>query len=114
MVRRTDAVCPNEECGQQLLDIDVAEYPKCHVCDTQMVWLPRKGAGAVNQDTIEGGVMIAHGICNPDGTPKRYDSRADIARACKVKGIENYVVRGNESKRQYDRMTSGDARKGCM
>ncbi len=110
MVRRTDAVCPS--CGADQLNIDVAEYPVC-ACGTQTVWLPKPGAGAVNQDTIEGGVMIAHGICNPDGTPKRYDSRADIARACKAAGLENYVVRGNESKRQYDKMTSGEGRKGC-
>ncbi len=111
MVRRTDAVCP--ECGREALDIDVAEYPVCS-CGIQMEWLPKRGCGDTLQDTIEGGVMIAHGICNPDGSPKRYDSRAEIARACKAHGLENYVVRGNESKRQYDRMTSGDARKGCV
>ena len=111
MVRRTDAVCPT--CGTEFLDIDVAEYPTCG-CGTQTVWLPKAGTGAVDQDSIEGGVMIAHGICNPDGSPKRYDSKSEIRKALKAAGLENHVVRGQESKRQYDRMTSGDARKGCL
>ncbi len=91
MMRRTDAVCP--ECGTELLDIDIDAYPVCG-CGIQTVWLPKSGRGDVVQDSIEGGVMIAHGICNPDGTPKRYDSRAEIARACKAARLENHVVRG--------------------
>jgi DNA-directed RNA polymerase subunit RPC12/RpoP len=100
-------------CGKEFLNIDVEVYPTCS-CGSQTVWLPKPGAGAVDQDTIEGGVMIAHGICNPDGSPKRYDSKSEIQKALKAAGMENHVVRGNESKKQYDRMTSGDARKGCI
>lgn len=38
-------------------------------------------------DDIPGGVLIRHGICNADGTPKRYDSKTEIRRACKMKGL---------------------------
>ena len=112
MVRKTDVVCPG--CRTEILDVLVSSYPPCPECGMQTVWLPKPGAGGIQQDSIEGGVMIAHGICNDDGSPKRYDSRMAIREACAAKGLEPYVVRGNESKRQYDRMTSGDARKGCV
>lgn len=39
------------------------------------------------QDSIEGGLEIAHGLCNEDGTPKTYYSRSEIRRACEVKGL---------------------------
>jgi hypothetical protein len=111
MIRRTDAVCP--DCNKEYLDIDVETYPVC-TCGAQTVWLPKPGTGAIDQDSIEGGVMIAHGICNPDGSPKRYDSKSAIRKALKSAGMENHVFRGQESKKLYDRMTSGDARKGCV
>ncbi len=47
---------------------------------------PRR-APVVRPDSIPGGVMIAHGICNEDGSPKRYDSRSEIAQACAVKNV---------------------------
>jgi len=102
MIRHTDAVCPL--CGQESLNIMVADYPNC-TCGTKMVWLPKRGDGIVVQDSIEGGVMIAHGICNDDGTPKRYDSRAEIRRACEAKGLVNHVERGVVDKKTYDRCT---------
>jgi hypothetical protein len=37
-------------------------------------------------DDIPGGVDIHHGICNPDGTPKRYYSKTEIRRACNEQG----------------------------
>ena len=46
---------------------------------------PRRYALALRQDTIEGGIAIAHGICNEDGTPKTYYSRSEIRQACAVK-----------------------------
>jgi hypothetical protein len=32
-------------------------------------------------------VMIRHGICNEDGSPRRFDSKSDIRRAAKEKGL---------------------------
>lgn len=45
---------------------------------------------AIWGDEIVGGIEIAHGICNEDGSPKRYDSRSAIRQACAVKGIVPY------------------------
>lgn len=46
---------------------------------------------AVTPDEIPGGILIHHGLCNEDGTPKRYYSNSEIARAAKEKGWEPHV-----------------------
>jgi hypothetical protein len=47
---------------------------------------PRRAGVEVLSDSIPGGIWIKHGICNDDGTPKRYDSLTDIRRAANEKG----------------------------
>lgn len=54
------------------------------------VWLPGSNPTVI-QDSIEGGIEIRHGICNPDGSPRKYYSKSEIARAAKEKGLVNYV-----------------------
>ena len=34
----------------------------------------------ISTDDIPGGIMVRHGICNPDGSPKRVDSKTDLKR----------------------------------
>lgn len=48
---------------------------------------PRPRHIAIWQDTIEGGIEIAHGLCNADGTPRRYDSRSAIRDEAKARGL---------------------------
>ena len=50
----------------------------------------RRTSPAVWQDSIEGGLEIAHGLCNADGTPRRYYSKSEIKAACELKGIVPY------------------------
>lgn len=85
-MRRTDAECPS--CGLRKDDFYLQageSYPAC-ACGTQMEWLPRSGHQSIVPDDIPGGVLIEHGLCNEDGTPKRYYSRSEIRMACAVKG----------------------------
>ena len=42
-------------------------------------------------DDIPGGIYIRHGICNDDGTAKKYYSKSEIAKAAKEKGLVNNV-----------------------
>ena len=51
---------------------------------------PRRTAPVVWVDDIPGGVLMTNGICNEDGTPKRYYSRTEIREACKAKGVIPY------------------------
>lgn len=52
---------------------------------------PRPSGGAVIDDSIPGGLVIRHGLCNEDGTPRRYDSKSEIALEAKRRGMVNYV-----------------------
>ena len=71
-------------------------YP-CPACSTPLEHYiePRGSAPGIVKDSIEGGVWIRHGICNPDGTPKRYDSMTDIKRAANEAG---YTIHGDTPK----------------
>lgn len=77
---------------------------------------PRHYGVAVRQDTIEGGVEIAHGLCNPDGTPRRYYSRSEINRACAVKGLVPWTEvysedRTKDARVHADWQRSGEAQR---
>lgn len=43
-------------------------------------------------DEIPGGLEIKNGLCNEDGTPRKYYSRSEIAKEAKRRGWMNYVV----------------------
>lgn len=80
-------------CG--ILRIDVlepvnAENPTCQ-CGGCLIRVFTQRAPTAIPDSIPGGIEIAHGLCNPDGTPRRYDSKSDILRECRVRGIEPMV-----------------------
>lgn len=60
-------------------------------------------ANAVRPDEIPGGVWMKHGICNPDGTPKRYDRWSDVRKAAKEAGYENHVMHLTDPKSGSDK-----------
>ena len=51
---------------------------------------PRRVGVALRPDSIPGGLEIAHGLCNADGTPRRYDSRSDIRREAQARGLVSW------------------------
>lgn len=61
----------------------------------------RRRTAVVWADDIPGGIEIANGICNEDGTPKRYYSKSEIRAACKAKGVipyhDVYQEQGNKT-----------------
>ena len=50
----------------------------------------RRAAPVIWVDDIPGGVDIAHGLCHPDGTPRRYYSRSEIKAAAAAKGLRSW------------------------
>lgn len=100
-----DRICEN---GHELLDcferIDEAtkEVP-CKTCGalTKRAWLT-KPSGVIT-DEIPGGVWIKHGICNEDGSPKKYYSKSEIAKAAKAKGLVNAVRHVSDPKSGSDK-----------
>jgi hypothetical protein len=51
-----------------------------------------RGCYGVQDDSIPGGLLISNGLCNEDGTPRRYDSKTEIRAEAKRRGMENHVV----------------------
>lgn len=49
------------------------------------------GTPAVIDDSIPGGVLIKHGLCNEDGTPRRYYSHTEMRLEAKRRGMFNRV-----------------------
>lgn len=41
-------------------------------------------------------VTMRHGLCNPDGTPRRYTSKTEMRREAEKRGLSNYVVHNTE------------------
>ena len=65
--------------------------------------LPRSAGFGVRGDDIPGGILIRHGICNADGTPKKYYSKTEIRRAADEKG---YTI-GDDTPKPYKINWSG-------
>jgi hypothetical protein len=73
-----------DRCGAQL---KVGDYPFCGGDPSKHQ--PYNGIAV--SDDIPGGVEIKHGICNEDGTPRKFYSKSEIARAAKAAGLTNFV-----------------------
>lgn len=86
-----DRRCDN---GHELIDcwepvtVPTVICPEC-AANTTRVWFAK--ASAVIQDSIEGGVWIKHGICNPDGSPRKYYSKSEMAAEAKRRNVTNVV-----------------------
>jgi hypothetical protein len=79
----------------------------CWPCHNEVKYAHIKGTSAyVIQDSIEGGVEIKHGICNPDGTPKKYYSKKEIRDAAYEAGY----FQGNDTPRSNPKIVEQRAR----
>jgi hypothetical protein len=84
---------------------------ECAVCGGTLkrIWLPVDQGGKSNgviPDGIPGGYYVKNGICNPDGSPRRYDSKSEMERAAKKAGMVNYVTHQGEKGTDKSRNTS--------
>ncbi len=79
-----------ESCGHQ---IHIGDYP----------WCPHdKGANGVIGDDIPGGIMIEHGLCNADGSPRRWDSKKAMAKEARKRGLhQGAFLHGSPSGRTW-------------
>jgi hypothetical protein len=83
--------CPNGH-SEKLFRWDTdPNVPKCRECgETLQTEFQLTGkAPCVIGDEID--VMVEHGLCNEDGSPKRYRSRSDLRHAAKALGWTNAV-----------------------
>ena len=83
-------------CEHQLIDcFEPIQVPTvvCPSCgqETERVWLNNKTANVISDD-IPGGVLIKHGLCDPEtGEPRRYYSKSEIAAEAKRRGLTQAV-----------------------
>ncbi len=56
---------------------------------TERVFLPK--TRAIISDEIPGGIWIQHGICNEDGTPRKYYSKSEMAKEASRRGLVNHT-----------------------
>jgi hypothetical protein len=73
------------ECGGWMR---IGDFPFCH--GDAAKHQPVKSFTVIGDD-IPGGMEIANGLCNPDGSPRRYYTKSEIAREAKARGYHNHV-----------------------
>lgn len=82
-----DLTCKN---NHEQLDrfLKLGERPPCPECGepTETLW---RNASKVISDECD--VWIKHGICNEDGTPRRYTSKAEMRKEAERRGLRNQV-----------------------
>ncbi len=86
-----DRVC--NSCGlikEDCLEPSTYENPAC-TCGgvLERTWLPGRASSVIGDECD---VMIKHGLCNADGSPRRYTSKQEIRREEIKRGLTNYVV----------------------
>ena len=90
-----DLVCNG--CDTYKLDqlVERGNLPFCR-CGAQFerFWI---SAASIKTDSIPGGLMIEHGLCNPDGSPRRYDSQTEITKECNRRGLTRWSDMYEES-----------------
>ena len=84
------------------------------------VWLcpheSRRTAPTVRPDSIPGGRVIEHGLCNEDGSPRTYYSESEITRECEKRGLMRWSDMHTEDKTKdarvrADWLQSGEAKR---
>jgi hypothetical protein len=85
-----DLTCKNGH-EQYNLFLKIGERPPCPNCSepTETLWVGK--SNSVISDEIPGGIWIRHGICNEDGTPKKYYSKSEMEKEAKRRGMTNKV-----------------------
>ena len=94
-------------CDHQMIDcwepITSSAVP-CAKCGepTERVWLQRS-SGVIGDECD---VLIEHGLCYADGSPRRFRSKAEIVRVAKEEGLVQWVEHKGEKGSDKSRHTS--------
>lgn len=99
-----DLTCPNDHEQIDVL-LKLGERPPCPTCSEPTVTLWRQAPG-VTPDDIPGGVWIRNGLCNEDGSPKKYYSKTEMNREAKRRGLVNIVEHVSEPGTDKNKFTT--------
>lgn len=95
-----DRLCIDSNCNTEMIDclepIEMLEEVYCTKCGkkTERAWIGKPAA--VISDEIPGGIWIRHGLCNEDGSPRKYYSKSEMAREAERRGLVNRVQHTSE------------------
>lgn len=81
-----DSICSAGHVNVDVWRVD-GECPPCRECGGETVRCWQQSPSAVIGDDIPGGIMIRHGLCNADGTPRRYNTKSEIRREAAARGL---------------------------
>jgi hypothetical protein len=73
-----------DKCGAELR---IGSFPFCKGNPADHT----PGTSAAIGDDIPGGIEIDHGICNADGTPRRFYSKSEMNKAARAAGLIPFV-----------------------
>ena len=85
-----DTFCPS--CHIERIDVFVntEAMPTCDCgAVTERLW--SKPSHVIGDD-IPGGVWIEHGLCNADGSPRKYYTKSEMALEAKRRGLTPWVM----------------------
>ena len=82
-----DAICPNEHETLDIIKKMNDPFPLCPTCGEQTTILWTSATRALVGDELPVGYTARHGVCWPDGTPRRFDSKTELRRALNEKGL---------------------------
>ena len=86
-----DVICSS--CHEEVIDFYavLGALGRCE-CGGDYIRMWKAGSTAkVIGDDIPGGVEVRNGICNEDGSPRRYYSKTEMKREAEARGLVNHV-----------------------
>lgn len=86
-----DRQCEKGHIRKDLLEKVKAPDVLCGKCGspTTRIWTGK--APGVTPDQIPGGIWIKHGLCNEDGSPRKYYSKSEMTEEAKRRGVTSIV-----------------------
>lgn len=87
-----------DKCGAKL---QIGDYPFCSGDSTKHTQVKEY---AIIGDELPVGYAARHGVCHPDGTPRKFDTMTELKRALNEKG---YKISGDTPGKPYKVNWSG-------
>jgi len=86
-----DALLRGDTWAFEGVDYVAPNGPECLTCGTKLERVHLGKAALAISDEIPGGMLVYNGICNKDGSPRRYYSHSAMRKQAQKQGLVNCV-----------------------